>query len=227
MNNEKKYRIILYILIGILVISVGVCAYLVVVDIAERKDNKNKIGLQGVSAECTKTVNSLDEVKPMDNCLITDLTVNNVMIGEANNKLNTVFIKGKDDIFTVSLKLNNKDVSSPVFNNSALNFYTSDFHVFNDKVLIILNDTGDQMGTKNVVVVNNNGEAILSERNVHVDENEDGTITIHKYNFLDTMCSEENYIDRVVQIAYKYEIVDNKVNMIENHSITCREYREV
>jgi len=39
MNNEKKYRIILYILIGILVISVGVCAYLVVVDIAERKDN--------------------------------------------------------------------------------------------------------------------------------------------------------------------------------------------
>ena len=148
MKNKKTMKILLYTLIVILIISIGVCAYLIITDIIKKEQRKNTTNFTPEKEECSVVTEDLNQIHPLDGCTTSTFTVNKVTLDGVDMKLEATFIKGKDDIFTINLKLDDKGISAANFSNSALNFYRSQVSIINDSLLLIQSDTGDQMDTQ-------------------------------------------------------------------------------
>ena len=224
MKNKKTMKLILYTLIVILIISIGVCAYLIITDIIKKEQRKNTTNFTPEKEECSVVTEDLNQIHPLDGCTTSTFTVNKVTLDGVDMKLEATFIKGKDDIFTINLKLDDKGISAANFSNSALNFYRSQVSIINDSLLLIQSDTGDQMDTQNITIINNQKEVLLNERQVKITEKEENEFIIHRYNFLSMVCEDEENKDKIFEVDFTYTLEDNKIKLKELKNITCNEY---
>lgn len=229
MKNSKKMKITLYVLVATLFLTISVCTFLITKDVILRKQKRkeyleNTIIFKPVELECDITTTNINQISPIYGCKTSRFMVDKITLAGVDTKLEVTFDKYEDDLYTINLKLDDQEIISDNFLEEAHNFYHSEFSIFEDSLLVIKSDTGDQIGTSNITIINNEKELLLNQREVIINNQENKTFTIHKYHMLDMECNDLENQEETYEIVTKYQIENNQINLIDTKNITCQEY---
>ncbi len=225
-QNNKKMKIILYTLTIILVLTVGVCSYLVVTDIIKTKKKqelleKNTVYFKEIPKECVIQTNDITGIKPLSNCQITDYTVNNYEIDNKKVTLNITYNK-KDDKTITYITIGGKKIISSILDTDNSKQETIRLQVLNDKMIYAYSNTLDQIGTSDIVIFNSDGEILVEAQAVLLTKKDD-IVELHKYNFADIgICDNKEYENKIADVVTKYKIEDNKLTKLYADNITCK-----
>ena len=225
-QNTKKMKIILYTLTIILVLTVGVCSYLVVTDIIKTKQHqelleKNTVYFKEIPKECVIQTNDITEIKPLSNCQITDYTVNNYEIDNKKVTLNITYNK-KDDKTITYITIGGKKIISSILDTDNSKQDTIRLQALNDKMIYASSNTLDQIGTSDIVIFNSDGEILVEAQAVLLTKKDD-IVELHKYNFADIgICDNKEYENKIADVVTKYKTEDNKLTKLYTDNITCK-----
>ena len=225
-QHNKKMKIILYTLTIILVLTVGVCSYLVVTDIIKTKKKqelleKNTVYFKEIPKECVIQTNDITGIKPLSNCQITDYTVNNYEIDNKKVTLNITYNK-KDDKTITYITIGGKKIISSILDTDNSKQETIRLQVLNDKMIYAYSNTLDQIGTSDIVIFNSDGEILVEAQAVLLTKKDD-IVELHKYNFADIgICDNKEYENKIADVVTKYKIEDNKLTKLYADNITCK-----
>lgn len=230
-HKNKKLKIVLYILVSILILTIGVCSYLIVTDILTKKKdiiennsnqevNNNKQTSEQKKS-CTYTVPNFDKIEIVDDCNITNITVENIKLLNKNVKINITYTKQNEE-YLVNFNIGDKNVILPIVKDSGL---PQSFTIIDNTIIVVKQNTGSQIGTDDITFINSEGKIIFQEYDVIMNQATKTAFTIEKYNMLDMACNKEEANEEILKTVNTYEIINYEVIKTASKEITCQEYK--
>ncbi len=229
-KTTKNTKIILYTLIIVLILTMGVCSFLVVKDILQKRLQadilaNNTVHFKEIPKECLREVDDLSKVIPITNCEISDYTIKEDENQTSSEIVANITFNQKDNKLTTNIFINNKKVVSSLFSVEGNTLNYPKFNKLNDDIIYAYIENNDQMETSNIIIFNNEAETLLETTESKIILKEDNSIYIQKYLSESTICNDEENEYKVVYTNYTYEIEDNQLIKKYTENITCNKYK--
>ena len=166
---------------------------------------------------CVKNVNNLNEIKPISNCITSNITLDKVEIAGVNVKVKAI-IKSVDEYsYNLELYLNDTKIEEDYFTNLNKGIANISFKTIteNDKVvaLVLLANDMAQCRNQYLTIISNSGQILFSAEKVDVtfDDNE---FKIVESNYCMPPCEEKDLWEDIYMITKDYQLVNGKVELL-------------
>jgi hypothetical protein len=196
--------------------------------------------------QCTISVDTLDEIYPIDTCDISDITLKQIYINNESVKIRAVFTKLDNGSHKLNMYLNDKEIESNIFSdeeNPSLDTRTltgsKPIRLLTlkekgvPKLLAVFGVLAAQNEPQAIVIFNTKGEILFSEESVTIY---DTPITLSDTNSInnsfkiseqkDPFPTDCDDVDggRILSENKSYEIVDGEIKLTGTQIVTYTDY---
>ncbi len=210
-NNGLKIAIFIFCFICLILIF---CNFIIFY-----KNKKEMIGTldkdNNPASVCVKNVSSLEDIKPVNNCLMTKVTYENFNLEDKKINLKAIFTSNDTKHYKLSLSFNDEQIDN-IFEDEEISTYMfTTFKSNNNEVLIIYGNNEDKCSNNIIGVIDNDKKILLLKKNI-ILESVNNSLVINETNYCSNQCSNlDYYLD-----TYEYGFNNNTFELLNKESKT-------